>query len=146
MFVISTLGIVVLSLRHDIDGWLNTDMGRHMSDVINSVLLKNLATDAQDKSLLKSANDNDDLVKAERHISLLNEKIDQQQKHINSLQAYCETLDSASARKNLILRSPCSKISDMSTSALSLSNEITPPEKKRRIQEKDARSRPRCSE
>lgn len=42
VFVIPTLGIVVLSLRHHIDGWLNTEMGRNMGNVINSVSLENV--------------------------------------------------------------------------------------------------------
>ena len=43
VFVISTLGIVVLSLRHETEGWFNTNLGRHMGRITNSVLLENIS-------------------------------------------------------------------------------------------------------
>ncbi len=135
VYVISTPGMVVLSLRHGVEGWLNTDMGRHIGGVINSVLLKNLTTGAKSKGC--SGEENETLARAEGHISLLNAKIAEQQVLIKKLEAHCEVVKSVSGRNSQLRQtttSPCT--TELSTSALFSSNEITPPEMKRCIQAK----------
>ena len=42
VFVISTLGIVVLSLRNNCEGWLQSSLGSYMGSYINSAVLDNL--------------------------------------------------------------------------------------------------------
>lgn len=64
---------------------------------------------------------------------MLTEKVNEQKKNINSLQVQLNTLDEARAKNIYILKSPSS---ESSTSALYSSNEITPPEKKSRIEQK----------
>ena len=137
VFVISTLGIVVLSLRHETEGWLNTNLGRHMGRIINSVLLENISETHTDKAVQEAPEKNKSLLRAEGHISLLNEKIAEQESLIKCFQAHRENLDNASTRHvNITSMSPATPYNEISMSALLSMNEITPPEKKRHIKEK----------
>ena len=102
VFVISTLGIVVLSLRHHIDGWLNTEMGKYMGSVINSVSLENVARG--NFSEFQNTTVDNELARAEGHITLVTEKVNEQKKNIDSLQVQLDALDEARAKNSYILR------------------------------------------
>ena len=102
-----------------------------MGSVINSVLLENVAR--ANTSKFQNTTVDNELGRAEGRITLLAEKVNEQKKNIDSLQVQLDTLDEARAKNIYILKSPSS---ESSTSALYLSNKITPPEKERSIKQK----------
>ena len=125
VYVLSSLGVVVLSLRHAAVGWLETDIGKYVGSVVNSVALDYIKMGAQEDNHVNGDVNRRNMAMAVDQITVLESTITKQQIRIESLDAH---------RCQKRARTP--EYCELSTRALLLSTEITPPEKQLRIKQK----------
>ena len=137
-YVVSSFGILTFAMRQrTLDGaWLQSSVFQHIRQMVNSLPLEEIGANTTPSVALKN-NERDETARMIEHIRLLENRLKDEQKRVQTF----ETASRLYEREQCDLASkvPAQMGSPLSTSMLIDSNDITPPEKKQRLEEKEVR-------
>ena len=130
VYVLSTFAISVFALRQrQIDGnWLNSTACGAICATVNMVSLEDYGANNTDAESMDSSSE---VSTMSMHVALLENKIQDQKIRIDALGAEYNNKNNENLKIPALITSPRS-----STTRLLASEDITPPEKKRRLKEK----------